>query len=80
MYTFVAFLSTPAKALENADMAGSRPYTWSGCEQGKGKSNGIKGSLVHANDVITLGEVRFAPIMDTKHSQKGDSDPFWSEV
>ena len=39
-----------------------------------------KGSLVHTNGVIILGKVRFAPDMDTQHSQKGDSDSLWSEV
>ena len=39
-----------------------------------------KGTLVCANGVITLGKVRFAPDMDTLHSQKGDSDLLWSEV
>ena len=30
--------------------------------------------------MIILGKVRFAPDMDTQHSQKGDSDSLWLEV
>ena len=39
-----------------------------------------KGSLVCANGVIILGKMRFAPNMNTQHSQKGDSDSLWSLV
>ena len=46
--------STPAKACENVDMAGSRPYTWNGCEQRRENVGWGKGSLVRANSMTIL--------------------------
>ena len=67
--------STPAKAWESADVVGFGPYTWSGCEQRKGK-HWLQGSILspcQGRDCLGK-EVRYASDMVLKHSQKGDSD------
>ena len=46
--------NTPAKAWESVDVAGSGPYTWSGCEQGRGNVGYKILSLAHAKGVTVL--------------------------
>ena len=67
--------NTPAKAWESANVVGSGPYTWSGCEQRKGK-HWLQGSILSlCQGRVCLGkEVRYASNMVLKHSQKRDSD------
>ena len=67
--------STPAKAWESVDVDGSRPYTWNGYEQRKGK-HWLQGSTLSPCQRCDCfrKEVRYAPKMVLKHSQKGDSD------
>ena len=48
--------STPAKARESVDVAKSRPYRWSGCEQGRGNVGCKILPLARANDMATLGK------------------------
>ena len=67
--------STPAIARESVDVARSRPYSWSGCEQGRGNVSHKILPLPHANDVTTLGKEQDMHLMWVlKHSQKGDND------
>ena len=47
--------STPAKAWESVDVVGSRPYTWSGYEQGRGNVGYKILSLARAKGVTALG-------------------------
>ena len=47
--------STPTMAWESVDMAGSGPYTWSGCEQGRGNVGNKILSLAHAKGMTALG-------------------------
>ena len=48
--------STLAKACESADMAGSEPYTWNGCELMRGNVGWSKGFLVHTNGMTIMGK------------------------
>ena len=53
-------------------MVGSRPYTWSGCEQLKRKRRLKDPILGLCQRRDCLGKkVRYAPDMVLKHSQKG---------
>jgi len=68
--------NTVVKACESADMAGSKHYMWSGCEQWRGNVGSSKGSLVRAKGMTILGKSEIC----TKHgpptlAQKGDGDP-----
>ena len=79
------------KAWENAYVVGSRHYTWSGCEQRKRKrwlKDLILGLCQRRNCIGK--EVRYAPDMVLKHSQKGrywlskvsnyEDTPYWLNV
>ena len=47
--------STPDKAWESVNMARFGPYTWSGCEQGRGNFGNKILSLAHAKGMTALG-------------------------
>ena len=72
--------STPAKAW------GMLTWLDSDSTRGTTMSKG-NGTLARRKDLWSMptvwpswGRVRFAPDMDTQHSEKGDSDPLWSNV
>ena len=68
----MGFVHYTTKAWENAYVVGSRPYTRNNCEQRKRKSWLKDPSLGpwQRRDYIEK-EVRYAPDMILKHSQKG---------
>ena len=72
--------STLAKACESANMVRSRPYTRNAVSKGEETLAEVKDLWSMTTAWPSWGRVRFALDMDTQYSQKGDSNPLWSEV